>query len=110
MKYVVNSAPCCSYTGEKELRSAIEKVLDPQIRAYGSLSGSRILLKPNLLAYRRKDDLACVHRTFLLETIRAFRDAGAGVTVMVVMHTACKRQRDAEGEGKSGDAHMVLLV
>lgn len=82
MKYVVNSAPCCSYTGEKELRSAIEKVLDPQIRAYGSLSGSRILLKPNLLAYRRKDDLACVHRTLLLETIRAFRDAGAGVTVM----------------------------
>ena len=36
--------------------------------------------------------------------------ARAGVTVMVVMHTACKRQRGAEDEGKSGDAHMVLLI
>ena len=82
MKYVVSASPCFSYENKKELRCAIESVLEKQIHAYGHLSGSRILLKPNLLAYRKEDDLACVHRAFLLESVRAFRDCGARVTIM----------------------------
>ena len=82
MKYFAAAAPCPSYQDEKTLRCAIEKVLAPQIASYGHLSGSRVLLKPNLLAYRKEDDLACVHRKFLLESVRSFLDAGAKVTLM----------------------------
>ncbi len=69
-------AQCPDYT-QKNLRPALERILDGQIRAFGGVSGRRIMLKPNLLAWRRSDDIACVHPAVIVETARLFLDAGA---------------------------------
>ena len=71
-------ARCASYRDRHLLRAAIEQVLAVQIEDFsGGVSGKRIMLKPNLLAWRREEDVACVHPAFLLESARAFLDAGA---------------------------------
>ena len=71
-------ARCASYRDRRLLRAAIEQVLAVQIEDFpGGVSGKRIMLKPNLLAWRREEDVACVHPAFLLESARAFLDAGA---------------------------------
>lgn len=67
---------CPSYCPE-ELASAIRAALSPQLERTGSLCGKSVLLKPNLLAWRRDDDPACVHPQFIVETAKAFLDAGA---------------------------------
>ena len=74
-------ASCPDYSG-KELRAAVEKVLAPQLAERGDLHGKSVMLKPNLLAWRRKDDPACVNPQFLLAAADAFADAGARVAVM----------------------------
>ncbi|MDD3153265.1 MAG: DUF362 domain-containing protein [Victivallaceae bacterium] len=62
----------------RELRDGLEKVFAPQLADFGgSLHGKSVLLKPNLLAWRREGDIACVHPAFLLEVARLFLDAGA---------------------------------
>ena len=48
-------APCADYTPEN-LRPALEHVLQPQIEAAGGVSGKSVMLKPNLLAWRKPDD------------------------------------------------------
>ena len=71
-------ASCVSYRDRRLLKAAIEQVLAVQIEDFpGGVSGKRIMLKPNLLAWRREEDVACVHPAFLLESARAFLDAGA---------------------------------
>ena len=72
----VTYAACESYAQET-LRISLEKILEPQLREAGGVSGKKIVLKPNLLAWRRKDDIACVHPALILETARLFREAGA---------------------------------
>lgn len=74
-------AVCRDYSGQT-LRAAIEKVLAPQIAAYGDLHGKSVMLKPNLLAWRKKDDPACVDPRFLLAAADAFSDAGAKVSIL----------------------------
>lgn len=59
------------------LRSSLETVLAEQIASFGGVSGKRIMLKPNLLAWRRAGDIACVHPAVIVETSRIFLDAGA---------------------------------
>ncbi len=76
MSSTVFYAQCPDYNGEN-LRPALEKILDGQIRAFGGVSGKKIMLKPNLLAWRRNDDIACVHPAVIVETARLFLDAGA---------------------------------
>ena len=66
----------------QSLRSALEQVIEPQIRRYGTVSGKKILLKPNLLAWRRDHDPACVNPAFLLECAKIFLDAGAKVSIL----------------------------
>ena len=71
---------CFARIGDYEagnLKTALETVLAEQIASFGGVSGKRIMLKPNLLAWRRPDDIACVHPAVILETARLFRDAGA---------------------------------
>jgi len=73
----VEYAICPSYEGG-ELRKAIEKALAPQIEAFGgSVSGKSLMLKPNWLAWRRQEDVACVHPAFMVELAKALKDAGA---------------------------------
>jgi len=59
------------------LRSALETVLAEQIASFGGVSGKKIMLKPNLLLWRRADDIACVHPSVIVETAGIFLDAGA---------------------------------
>jgi len=75
-------AQCSSYENP-ELVSAIESVLLPQIQSVGGVSGKSILLKPNMLSWRKKDDPACVHPRMIVETARFFLKSGASrVAVM----------------------------
>ena len=69
-------APCADYT-MKSLRPALEHVLQPQIEAAGGISGKSVMLKPNLLAWRKENDPQAVHPRFIVETAKVFLDAGA---------------------------------
>lgn len=69
-------APCADYT-PRNLRSALEHVLQPQIEATGGVSGKSVMLKPNLLAWRKDNDPQAVHPRFIVETAKVFLDAGA---------------------------------
>lgn len=69
-------APCADYSPEN-LRPALEHVLHPQIEAVGGVSGKSVMLKPNLLAWRRDNDPQAVHPQFIVETAKVFLDAGA---------------------------------
>ena len=82
MKTGVAAAACPSYRDTVKLRNALEKVIAPQLEKYGSLTGKKLLLKPNLLAWRRPEDPACVHPTMLLECTKIFLDAGARVSIL----------------------------
>ncbi len=79
----VEYASCPSY-GKDELRKALEKALAPQIEAFGgSVSGKSLMLKPNWLAWRRSEDIACVHPAVVVELAKALKDAGAAkLTIM----------------------------
>ncbi len=76
MKYQVSYAKTPDYA-TANLRPALEKVFAEQLRSAGGVSGKRIMLKPNLLAWRRKEDIACVHPAVIVETAKLFLDAGA---------------------------------
>lgn len=75
MKHLVQFGHSPDYSPER-LRPALESVLAPLFER-NPVSGKSVLLKPNLLSWRKKEDPACVHPAFLLETVRIFRDAGA---------------------------------
>ena len=76
MNYKVSYAKTADYAAAN-LRPALEKVFAEQLRSTGGVSGKRIMLKPNLLAWRRKEDIACVHPAVIVETAKLFLDAGA---------------------------------
>jgi len=69
-------APCADYT-QQALRPALEHVLRPQIEAAGGVSGKSVMLKPNLLAWRKANDPQAVNPRFIVETAKVFLDAGA---------------------------------
>ena len=60
-----------------ESYSRLKEILLPQIAERGGVEGKRIMLKPNLLAWRREDDIACVHPSVIVETARIFQESGA---------------------------------
>ena len=73
-------ARCASYEDRLRLREAIARVLAVQIEDFGgSICGKKIMLKPNLLAWRRNPDIACVHPFFLVESARCFLEAARRV-------------------------------
>ena len=57
--------------------SRLKEILLPQIAERGGVEGKRIMLKPNLLAWRREDDIACVHPSVIVGTARIFQESGA---------------------------------
>ena len=61
----------------KNLRTALERLVEGQLRETGGVAGKKLLLKPNLLAWRRSNDIACVHPAVIVETARIFLEAGA---------------------------------
>ena len=52
-KHPVAFASCTDYAN---VRAAIDQVLAPQLAMRGPVTGKSIMLKPNLLAWRRKQD------------------------------------------------------
>ncbi len=75
-------AKCESYE-PAPLRAALEKALAVQMEDNGPVSGKSLMLKPNWLAWRRAEDIACVHPAVLIETCKILKDAGtAKLTVM----------------------------
>ena len=76
-------ARCASYADRRILKESIEKALAVQLEDFGGVSGKKIMLKPNLLAWRRKEDIACVHPDFVVESARAFLDAGASEVAII---------------------------
>ena len=61
----------------KNLRTALEQLVEGQLRETGGVAGKKLLLKPNLLAWRHSNDIACVHPAVIVETARIFLEAGA---------------------------------
>jgi len=69
-------APCADYATQN-LRPALEHILRPQIESVGGVSGKSVMLKPNLLAWRKDNDPQAVNPRFIVETAKVFLDAGA---------------------------------
>ena len=61
----------------QDCKAALEAVLLPQIRERGGVHGKSVMLKPNLLAWRRADDIACVHPAVIVAAAKIFKEAGA---------------------------------
>ena len=67
----------------ENLRPALERILAEEFRETEGVSGQKILLKPNLLAWRRRGDIACVHPAVIVETAKLFREAGASEVALL---------------------------
>ena len=61
----------------QDCEAALEAVLLPLIRERGGVHGKSVMLKPNLLAWRRADDIACVHPAVIVAAAKIFKEAGA---------------------------------
>ena len=64
-------------TDYRDCKAALEAVLLPQITERGGVCGKSVMLKPNLLAWRRADDIACVHPAVIVAAAKIFKEAGA---------------------------------
>ena len=102
MNYKVSYAKTLNYEAAN-LRPALEKVFEEQLRTSGGVSGKRIMLKPNLLAWRHKEDIACVHPAVILETAKLFLDAGAAAPKVIAYERAL-----ADNEGAQSVADTPL--
>lgn len=67
----------------QDCKGAIEAVLLPQIRERGGVEGKSVMLKPNLLAWRRPDDIACVHPEVIVAVAKIFKEAGAAKVALL---------------------------
>lgn len=76
MKKQVVFARCAGYD-PAILRPALEEVFAPQLADFGSIYGKSVMLKPNLLAWKRENDPTCVNGAVIVETAKLFLDAGA---------------------------------
>ena len=68
------------YSGAQDYqncKTALKAVLLPQIKERGGVNGKTVMLKPNLLAWRRADDIACVHPEVIVKTAEIFLEEGA---------------------------------
>ena len=67
---------CDSYNKEY-LKEAIEKILAPLAGELGSFNNKSIMIKPNLLAYRKDEDPACVHPNLIVAIVEYLLSCGA---------------------------------
>jgi uncharacterized protein (DUF362 family)/Pyruvate/2-oxoacid:ferredoxin oxidoreductase delta subunit len=65
----VHYSKCKSYDAA-ELDAALEKILAPVAAEAGGLAGKKVMIKPNLLEYRKENDPASVHPQLLLALCR----------------------------------------
>ena len=71
-----------SYAAEV-LQEALKKTLLPAALESGGISGKKVMIKPNLLEYRRPGDPAAVNPDLLLELCRLLKSEGAAEIAIV---------------------------
>ena len=67
----------------EELYAALEKCLTPVLAAHGGASGKKVMIKPNLLEYRKEYDPASIHPELLVTLCRFLRDKGAAEIAVI---------------------------
>ena len=82
MKTQVYFASAADY-GDAELLPALDKILAPLVENLGGAAGKRFMLKPNLLSYRKKDDVSCTHPKVILGCAKWLFDHGAAQVALI---------------------------
>lgn len=68
---------------DEHLAPALDAVLTPLVDRIGGAAGKRFMLKPNLLSYRRKDDVSCTHPAVILGCAKWFLTHGAAQVALI---------------------------
>lgn len=82
MKIPVYFAQAANYRDE-ELLPALDKLLAPLVGNLGGASGKSFMLKPNLLSYRKKDDVSCTHPKVILGCTKWLFAHGAAQVALI---------------------------
>ena len=82
MKTFVHFAKAADYCDD-ELLPALDKILVPLVEDAGGAAGKRFMLKPNLLSYRKKDDVSCTHPRVILGCAKWLFDHGAAEVALI---------------------------
>ena len=98
----IHYAAADDYTPEK-LDRCLAAILSPVISGYGGLSGKSVMIKPNLLEYRKENDPASVHPQLLAALCRYLQANGA--SEIAIVENPAVRTADAivEAMGISAD-------
>ena len=76
MKIPIHFAKAADYRDD-ELLPALDKLLAPLVDKLGGAAGKSFMLKPNLLSYRKKDDVSCTHPLVIVGCAKWLFDHGA---------------------------------
>ena len=82
MKIPVYFAPAADYRDE-ELHPALDAILAPLVKKLGGATGKRFMLKPNLLSYRRNEDVASTHPRVIATCAKWLFDHGAAQVALI---------------------------
>ena len=82
MKIPVYFAQAADYRDE-ELLPALDGILAPLVEKLGGAAGKRFMLKPNLLSYRKKNDVSCTHPKVILGCAKWLFDHGAARVALI---------------------------
>ena len=78
----VHYSQCKSYDAA-ELDAALEKILAPVAAQAGGIAGKKVMIKPNLLEYRKENDPASVHPQLLLALCRYIHKENAAAIAVI---------------------------
>lgn len=76
MKIPVYFAKAANYRDD-ELLPALDKLLAPLVGKLGGAAGKSFMLKPNLLSYRKKEDVSCTHPRVIVGCAKWLFEHGA---------------------------------
>ena len=82
MSVPVHYVSARSYAGD-ELQNALHTLFEGLLRDHGSLAGKKVLLKPNLLFCRHREDPAAVHPDLITAVCRKLFAAGAASVTLL---------------------------
>ncbi|MBE6390366.1 MAG: DUF362 domain-containing protein [Lentisphaerae bacterium] len=78
----VHYARAESYT-QRVLDEALKKSVSPVLSEVGGAAGKRIMIKPNLLEYRKENDPASIHPQLLTALCRMLKEHGAAEVAVI---------------------------
>ena len=68
---------------EEKLAPALDKLLAPLVERAGGAAGRRFMLKPNLLSYRKAEDVSCTHPAVILGCAKWLCGHGAAQVALI---------------------------